>query len=134
MIRDQLRPFSVKAQPTAKLLAPATERLAQSTPGLTTLARELNNIVNELAYKPKHGQSYLFYLPWANHNTNSVLSSPGRGRPAAPEHAAVQLRDALQLLQGTYAETRRQNPTLLTLLELLDLPNYSQYCKGNFPK
>ena len=75
MIRDQLRPFSVTAQPTAKVLASATERLAKSTPGLTILARELNNIVNELAYKPKHGQSYLFYLPWANHDTNSALSA-----------------------------------------------------------
>ena len=34
VIRDQLRPFSVKAQPTAKLLAPATKR-----PGRSRIAR-----------------------------------------------------------------------------------------------
>jgi ABC-type transporter Mla subunit MlaD len=75
VIRDQLRPFSIKAQPTARALAPAAHQLAQATPKLGTLAGELDNIVNELAYKPKNGQSYLFYLPWASHDTNSVLSN-----------------------------------------------------------
>jgi phospholipid/cholesterol/gamma-HCH transport system substrate-binding protein len=133
VIRDQLRPFSVTAQPTAKVLAPAIERLAKSTPGLTTLARELNNIVNELAYKPKHGQSYLFYLPWANHDTNSALSAQDGIGPLR-QSMLLFTCGTLNLVQGTYVKNPSQNPTLLTLLELLDLPNYSQFCKGNFPK
>jgi phospholipid/cholesterol/gamma-HCH transport system substrate-binding protein len=132
VIRDQLRPFSVKAQPTARLLAPATTKLAKATPGLTTLAKELNNIVNELAYKSKGANSYLFYVPWANHNTNSVLSSQDGVGP---------LRQGLLLfpcgslsLLNNYTTTPSLNPTLATLGELLDLPSYSQHCTGTHPK
>jgi phospholipid/cholesterol/gamma-HCH transport system substrate-binding protein len=132
VIRDQLRPFSVKAQPTARLLAPATKKLAKATPGLTTLSQELNNIVNELAYKSKGSQSYLFYVPWANHNTNSVLSSQDGVGP---------LRQGLLLfpcgslsLLNNYMNTPTLNPTLATLGELLDLPSYSQHCSGTNPK
>lgn len=128
VLRNQLRPFSIKAQPTAKLLAPATEKLAKSTPGLTTLARELDNIVNELAYKPGNGQSYLFYLPWDNHDTNSVLSGQdGTG----PLRQAMLLFSCgtLNLVNNTYVKNPAQNPTLLTLIELLDLPDFNSVCK-----
>lgn len=132
VIRNQLRPFSVKAQPTAKLLAPATKKLAKATPALTTLSNELNNIVNELAYKSKGSQSYLFYVPWANHDTNSVLSTQDGVGP---------LRQGLLLfpcgslgLLNNYTTDPQSNPTLATLAELLGLPNYSQYCSGTLPK
>ena len=133
VIRDQLRPFSVKAQPTARLLAPATSRLAKSTPGLTTLAHELNNIVNELAYKPRGGQSYLFYVPWANHNTNSVLSTQDGIGPLRQGMLLFPC-GVLNLLNNTYIKNPTQNPNLLTLSELLDLPNLSTSCTGSLPK
>jgi len=128
ILDTQLRPFSIKAQPTAKVLAPATERLAKATPGLTTLARELNNIVNELAFKPAHGQSYLFYVPWASHDTNSALSAQDGVGPLRQGMLLFNC-GALNLAQGTYAKNPNQNPTLLTLLELLDLPNFNSSCR-----
>ncbi|MGH3261687.1 MAG: MlaD family protein [Trebonia sp.] len=132
VIQNQLRPFSVAAQPTAKLLAPATGLLAKSTPGLETLAKELNNIMNELAYKPKHGQGYLFYVPWANHDTNSVLASQDGVGPLR-QSLLLFTCGTLQLMQN-YAIRPEQNPTLLALIELLDLPNYSSVCTGDLPK
>ena len=34
-----------------------------------------NSFLNELAYKPKGSkQSYLFYLPWLNHNFNATFN------------------------------------------------------------
>ena len=93
----------------------------------------LNSFFNELAYKPKHGQSYLFYLPWANHDTNSALSAQDGIGPLR-QSMLLFTCGTLNLVQGTYVKNPSQNPTLLTLLELLDLPNYSQSCKGNFPK
>jgi phospholipid/cholesterol/gamma-HCH transport system substrate-binding protein len=132
VIRDQLRPFSVKAQPTARLLAPATRDLAASTPGLTTLAHELDNIVNELAYKPGSGQGYLFYLPWASHDTNSALSSQDGVGPLRQSMLGFTC-GTLSLLQGFIANPR-QNPTLTTLIELLNLPSYTQFCNGTLPK
>jgi phospholipid/cholesterol/gamma-HCH transport system substrate-binding protein len=131
VIRNQLRPFSVKAQPTAKLLIPAAHQLAQATPGLQTLASELNNIVNELAFKPATGQSYLFYLPWANHDTNSVLSSQDGIGPVR-RSLILYSCGSLQLLQSL-AEPKN-NPTLATLIQLLTTPNFTSVCRGNLPK
>jgi phospholipid/cholesterol/gamma-HCH transport system substrate-binding protein len=125
VLRDQLRPFSVKAQPTAKLLVPATHDLAKATPGLQTLATELNNIVNELAYKPPHGQSYLFYLPWANHDTNSVLASQDSIGPVRRSLILFSC-GSLQLLQDLAKPTH--NPTLATLIQLLTTPDLNAHC------
>jgi phospholipid/cholesterol/gamma-HCH transport system substrate-binding protein len=132
VLGNQLRPFSIKAQPTARLLAPATEHLSRSTPGLTTLARELNNIVNELAYKPAHGQGYLFYLPWANHNTNSVLSAQDGVGPL--RQGELLFNCGTLALANNYRLFPNLNPNLATLLSLLDLPSYKQHCKGTHPR
>jgi phospholipid/cholesterol/gamma-HCH transport system substrate-binding protein len=133
VLSDQLRPFSVAAQPTARLLAPAAQRLAQATPGLTTLARELNAIVNELAYEPGHGQQgYLFYLPWASHDTDSALSAQDGGRPL--RQSLLLYNCGTQQLMQNYLTGVSQNPTLLTILRLLDLPDYSADCRGDVPR
>jgi phospholipid/cholesterol/gamma-HCH transport system substrate-binding protein len=131
VLRDQLRPFSIKAKPTVKLLAPAAKQLAQATPKLGTLADELNNIVNELAYKPKNGQSYLFYLPWANHNTNSVLSTQDGTGPVRRGLILFSC-GSLQLLQDL--ADPKHNPTLATLIQLLTTPDYATHCTGGLPK
>lgn len=129
---SQLRPFSIQAQPTARLLTPATLKLAAATPGLTRLARELDNIVNELAYKPAHGQGYLFYLPWANHNTNSVLSSQDGVGPL--RQGELLFSCGTLALINNYLKDPNLNPNLATLLNLLDPPSYTQHCKGSHPK
>jgi phospholipid/cholesterol/gamma-HCH transport system substrate-binding protein len=129
VIRDQLRPFSIKAQPTARLLAPATGRFAASTRGLTTLARELNNIMNELAFKPQHGQGYLFDVPWANHNSNSVLSTQDGVGPVRQSMLKFSC-GTLSLLPAVI----KHNPTLATLIELLNVPDQTKYCNGSLPK
>jgi phospholipid/cholesterol/gamma-HCH transport system substrate-binding protein len=132
VIRDDLRPFTIKAQPTARLLAPATHRFARATPGLGTLAKELNNIVNELAYKPPHAQSYLFYVPWDNHNSNSTLSSQDGVGPVRRSLLYFTC-GTLSLLQGFLTNTQ-QNPTLTTLIQLLGTPSYSRNCNLLLPK
>ena len=131
VLRDQLRPFSVKAQPTAKELVPATHQLATATPHLGTLATELNNIVNELAYKPKNGQSYLFYLPWANHDTNSVLSTQDGVGPIRRSLILFSC-GAMQILQDL--ANPKNNPTLATVIQLLTTPNFNSVCNGDLPK
>jgi phospholipid/cholesterol/gamma-HCH transport system substrate-binding protein len=133
VLGNELRPFSVAAQPTAKLLAPAAERVGQATPGLTTLAHELNAIVNALAYEPGHGQEgYLFYLPWASHDTDSALADQDGGRPLR-QSLLLYNCGTLQLMQN-YLTGVTQNPTLLTIIRLLDLPDYSADCSADEPK
>ena len=42
-----------------------------------------NGFLNELAYKPKgSAQSYLFYLPWANHDFNAAFNVQDGSGPA----------------------------------------------------
>ncbi len=41
-----------------------------------------NSFLNELTYKPKGSrQSYLFYLPWLNHNFNAAFNLEDAGGP-----------------------------------------------------
>ena len=131
VIRSQLRPFSITAQPTARELVPAAHQLAKATPHLGTLATELNNIVNELAYKPKNGQSYLFYLPWANHDTNSVLSTQDGVGPVRRSLILFSC-GSLQLLQDL--ANPQHNPTLATVIQLLTTPNFTSVCNGDLPR
>ena len=57
-------------------IKPDTEGLTESFPKLTTSFSVLNEFFNELAYNPgKAKGGYLFFLDWASHNLNSVVSS-----------------------------------------------------------
>ena len=94
-------------------------------PGCRRSRRELNNIVNELAYKPPHGQSYLFYVPWASHNTNSVLASQDAIGPVRRSLILFSC-GSLQLLQDLAKPTH--NPTLATLIQLLTTPDLNSHC------
>jgi hypothetical protein len=46
----------------------------------------LNTLFNELAYKPKGKQSFLFYLPWINHDLNATYNL---NEPAGPLQRAL---------------------------------------------
>jgi phospholipid/cholesterol/gamma-HCH transport system substrate-binding protein len=143
VLRDQIRPFTRAAQPTAKKLVPAANRLAKATPDLARLTDELNVLVNELAAKPKgtgiKSQSYLYQVPWANHNTNSVLSSSdgvGPLRRSLVYFGCGPLQLLFKVLSGPPPrKTEPRNPTLTTLIKLLNAPDYdTQVASGQCPK
>jgi phospholipid/cholesterol/gamma-HCH transport system substrate-binding protein len=129
VFRDQIRPFAVAAQPETKLLREPTTKLAQATPQLKTLSDLLNAIVNEVAYKsPGTGadsNSFLFYVPWASHNSNSVLSNQDGIGPLRRGVVLVSCQ-SLQVLDTLASPTR--NPTLATLVQLLGVPKREEIC------
>jgi phospholipid/cholesterol/gamma-HCH transport system substrate-binding protein len=134
VLKNSLRPFAREAQPTAKKLVPAAHKLAVATPDLSTLTDELNVLVNELAFKPKgqgsKNESYLYQVPWASHNTNSVLANSDGVGPL--RRSLVYLGcgplQLLQLLSGPPPrKTEPRNPTLSTLIKLLNAPDFDQY-------
>ena len=127
VFRDQIRPFAVAAQPETKLLKEPTSKLAQATPQLKTLSDVLNAIVNELAYKPSGQNGFLFYVPWASHNTNSALSAQDGIGPLRRGSVYVSCQ-AVQVLETLASPTR--NPTLATLVQLLGVPKRSEICGG----
>ncbi|HXM86497.1 MAG TPA: MlaD family protein [Solirubrobacteraceae bacterium] len=76
IIEKEVRPFAREILPTINEIAPDTKELSEAFPKLATSFGVLNEFFNELAYNPGKGQGgFLFFLDWANHNLNSVLSS-----------------------------------------------------------
>ncbi|HET9677681.1 MAG TPA: hypothetical protein VFP21_09275, partial [Solirubrobacterales bacterium] len=81
----------------------------------------LNTFFNELAYKPKGGESYLFYLPWLNHNYNASFSLQDAGGPIQRGLVLVTCNSS-KLGYGAAAE----KPFLKTLLEVAGVPRPSE--------
>ena len=77
-IRTQIRPFTREVRPVLTHAKQGSAALSKSVRGFGNSLGAFNSFLNELAYKPKGKQSYLFYLPWLNHNTNATfnLSDP----------------------------------------------------------
>ena len=126
VIENQLRPFSRVAQPELKALEPAATSLNAATPDLTSAFGVLSEFLNELAYEPSSSQpGFLFYLDWASHNINSLLSTADA---QGPNRQGLLLFNcpSLQLLQGV----EKINPTVHLLLGLLNPPPVSQVCAG----
>ncbi|WP_320672568.1 MlaD family protein [Patulibacter defluvii] len=126
VLREQLRPFSRTAQPTVRALAPAARDLAAAAPDLDRVLRVFNALTDTLAFDPPGEQKgYLYYLPWANHNTNSALGS--QDGVGALRRSMVYLPCGALSLADVVV---KNNPTLGTLLRLLTVPTYDQTCRG----
>jgi phospholipid/cholesterol/gamma-HCH transport system substrate-binding protein len=76
IFKNEIRPFAREIVPVVNELAPSTKELSESFPKLATSFSVLNEFFNELANNPGSQQGgFLFFLDWANHNLNSVVSS-----------------------------------------------------------
>ena len=135
LIREHLRPFARQAQPAVQSLAPAAQDLATATPKLNSILGVLNYVVDELAYQPPGGngianQGYLFYLPWANHNTNQVFTAQDSLGPVRRGIVLVSCQSLgiLQTLASLTSPTG--NPTLATVVQLLNAPSRQEVCGG----
>jgi phospholipid/cholesterol/gamma-HCH transport system substrate-binding protein len=74
-IRDQIRPFTRQIRPVLRHTKQASAPFSRSVRGFGNSLAGLNTFFNLLAYKPEGSrQSYLFYLPWLNHNTNAAFN------------------------------------------------------------
>jgi phospholipid/cholesterol/gamma-HCH transport system substrate-binding protein len=74
-IRTQIRPFTREVRPVLTHVRQGSAALSKSVRGFGNSLGAFNSFLNELAYKPKgKQQSYLFYLPWLNHDTNATFN------------------------------------------------------------
>lgn len=124
-IRDQIRPFTRTIRPvlthTKELAGPFNKTVHSFGNSLGGL----NTFLNELAYKPKGGkqqQSYLFYLPWLNHDFNAAFNLQDAG--------GALLRGVVGITcTGTYlgyGTTKNREPLLQTLLQVAGVPRESE--------
>jgi phospholipid/cholesterol/gamma-HCH transport system substrate-binding protein len=76
IIKNQIRPFARKILPVVNSIGPSTRQLSEAFPKLASSFGVINEFFNELAYNPGPSKGgFMFFLDWANHNANSVVSS-----------------------------------------------------------
>jgi phospholipid/cholesterol/gamma-HCH transport system substrate-binding protein len=130
-IRDQLRPFTREARPTAREIVPAARDLADATPSLDRVWKLLNALFDELAHDPPGEglgkEGYLFYVPWASHNTNSTLSAQDGIGPL--QRGIVLTRCGTLRLLDIYQRRPEYNPTIGAIVRLLNAPTLEEVCE-----
>jgi phospholipid/cholesterol/gamma-HCH transport system substrate-binding protein len=72
---DDLKSFIDAIAPLAPTVRASTRDLAASLPSLRKAFGVLGRTTNRLAADPGDGRSYLFWIAWFAHNTNSVIST-----------------------------------------------------------
>ena len=93
IVRTQIRPFTRKAQPLARDLAPAARGLSRAFPEIDRNAKVLSDFANMLGHNPngseppdKKGreEGYLFWLSWLSHQTTNLQSIEDANGPMRP--------------------------------------------------
>ena len=123
-IRDQIRPFTKQIYTPTVHLREATQGLANTVPGLKTSFLNLNKGLNALAFNPSGvNESFLFHLPWLNHNTNNLfLLQDAHG----PLRRGIVLQTCTSgITADALAGTR---PFFRTILETTNQPRTSEIC------
>jgi phospholipid/cholesterol/gamma-HCH transport system substrate-binding protein len=122
IFRTEIRPFAREILPVVNELQPATKELTESFPKLASTFSVLNEFFNELAFNPGPNKAgFLFFLDWANHNLNSVLSSADAH--GAVGRVLVYLNcKILPILNGVASI----NPTVNLLVGLLKPPSKAE--------
>jgi phospholipid/cholesterol/gamma-HCH transport system substrate-binding protein len=81
-IREQIRPFTRQIRPVLTHLEQGSADFETSVRSFGNSLGAFNSFLNELAFKPKGSQqSFLFYLPWLNHNVNANFNLVDPGGP-----------------------------------------------------
>jgi phospholipid/cholesterol/gamma-HCH transport system substrate-binding protein len=123
-IRDQIRPFTREAKPTADALRPATRDLARIVPDLSTTFTVLNKLLNALAYNPPgNEEGYLFWGAWLNHIGASVYSTQDAHGPV---RRGVIVTDCVAA--GALENVAKIDAQLGTLINLTNFPGSKEIC------
>ncbi len=124
-IRRQIRPFTRIIRPTVLHASQTAKPFATTVKGFGEGIGSLNYGFNELAYKPKNQQGYLFYLPWLNHDLNATyMEQSGSG---ALRRSLIMIScNTANLVEGAV----KVRPFLHTLQQATNVPtiNNKQAC------
>ena len=123
-IRDQLRPTSKEIRQPVRHIKSLSKPLAPTTDGLKSGFKDLNRLLNVLAFNPPGAEEgYLFWLSWLNHNANNLFTLQDAHGP---------LRRGLLLLScqtaGLAEGVTANRPFLLTAKELSRIPLTTEIC------
>jgi phospholipid/cholesterol/gamma-HCH transport system substrate-binding protein len=122
-IRDQIRPFTREIRPVLTHGAEAAQPFEKTVRSFGNALGGFNSFLNELTYKPSDSrQSYLFYLPWLNHNFNAAFTLQDAGGPILRGLVLISCTGADLGYQLGGRGTTEGEPFLQTLLETLQIP------------
>ena len=122
VLKNEIRPFAREILPVVNQLGPSTKQLGEAFPKLASSFSVFNEFFNELAYNPGSSKgNFLFFLDWANHNLNSVVSTSD-GEGAFGRSLVYFNCKILPILSGA-AEI---NPTVNLLVDLLKPPTSAE--------
>jgi phospholipid/cholesterol/gamma-HCH transport system substrate-binding protein len=126
-IRDQIRPFTREIRPVLEHSAEAAKPFEKTVRNFGNSLGGFNSFLNQLSYKPKGSkQSYLFYLPWLNHNFNASFNLEDAGGPVLRSLVEISCTGA-SLGYGYVKELSLSNRFYLqTLLEVIGLPRQEE--------
>ncbi len=122
ILKNEVRPLLRQVLPVFQQLQPSLKDFTQSSPQLTTAFTVINEFFNELAYNPGPSQGgFLFFLDWANHDLNSVVS---QGDAHGTEGQTLLYFNCAQV--PLLHSVATADPTAGLVLGLLNPPNASQ--------
>lgn len=121
-IRDQIRPFTRQIRPVLTHTKQGSADLATSVAAFGKSLGAFNSFFNELAFKPKGSrQSYLFYVPWLNHDINASFNLPDSGGPIFRSQLLLSCNGSY-LAYNLTAGTPSLKPYLRTVLQAARIP------------
>jgi phospholipid/cholesterol/gamma-HCH transport system substrate-binding protein len=122
-IRDQIRPFTREIRPVLTHGAEAAKPFEKTVRSFGNSLGGFNSFLNELSYKPKGSkQSYLFYLPWLNHDFNASFNLEDAGGPVLRGLVVISCTGASLGYGFVEFKTAEKKFFLQTLLETIGLP------------
>lgn len=122
IIKNEIRPFARKVVPVVNQIAPSIKELGEAFPKLQSSFSVFNEFFNELAYNPGPNQGgFMFFLDWANHDLNSVLSTADAHGPVGRTLLYLNC-EVLPILQGA----GEVNPTVRLLVALFNPPSAAE--------
>ena len=86
----------------------------------------LNSFMNQLAYKPKGGESTLFYLAWLNHDFNAAFNLQDGSGPILRATLLTSCTGADLGFGYVAVETAKGHKFLQTLLEMVGFPRQGE--------
>lgn len=126
-IRDQIRPFTREIRPVLKHSAEAAQPFEKTVRSFGNALGGFNAFLNELSYKPKGSrQSYLFYLPWLNHNFNASFNLEDAGGPILRSLTLISCTGSQLAYGAVGGRTAQGFPYLQTLVELAGIPRQEE--------
>lgn len=126
-IRDQIRPFTREIRPVLEHSAEAAKPFEKTVRSFGNSLGGFNSFLNELAYKPKGSrESFLFYLPWLNHDFNAAFNLQDAHGPVLRALLGITCTGTDLGYPFVTAKTAEGRPFLQALLELVNLPRQEE--------